>query len=105
MLNPNVRELLSERFAVDDEFTAAVFDGLSRPQKTLPCRFFYDPRGSELFEEITVLPEYYPTRTETAILKAHAAEMTGRVSDSGVLVELGSGSSLKTEILLAELPP
>ena len=48
MLNANLRELLSERFAVDDEFTAAVFDGLSRPQKTLPCRFFYDARGSEL---------------------------------------------------------
>lgn len=101
----NLRDLLSERFAlVDDEFTAAVLDGLSRPQKTLPCRFFYDARGSELFEEITALPEYYPTRTETAILQAHAGEMADGVSDSSVLVELGSGSSLKTEILLAELP-
>ena len=71
-----MRELLSERFAlVDDEFASAVLDGLSRPQKTLPCRFFYDARGSELFEEITRLPEYYPTRTEAAILEAHAAEM------------------------------
>jgi dimethylhistidine N-methyltransferase len=105
MLSPNVRELLSERFALDDdEFTAAVLDGLSRPQKSLPCRFFYDARGSELFEEITRLPEYYPTRTETAILEAHAAEMAGGVSDGGVLVELGSGSSLKTEILLEKLP-
>ena len=105
MSSPNVRELLSERFALDDdEFTAAVVDGLSRPQKTLPCRFFYDARGSELFEEITALPEYYPTRTETGILQAHAAEMAGGMSDAGVLVELGSGSSLKTEILLAELP-
>ncbi len=105
MLRPNVRELLSERFALDDdEFTNAVLDGLSRPQKTLPCRFFYDARGSELFEEITRLPEYYPTRTETAILETHAAEMADGVPDGGVLVEFGSGSSLKTEILLGELP-
>ena len=100
-----MRELLSERFALDDdEFANAVLDGLSRPQKTLPCRFFYDARGSELFEEITRLPEYYPTRTETAILEAHAAEMADGVPDGGVLVEFGSGSSLKTEILLGELP-
>jgi L-histidine Nalpha-methyltransferase len=105
MLTPNMRELLAERFAlVDDEFASAVIDGLSRPQKTLPCRFFYDARGSELFEEITRLPEYYPTRTETAILHAHAAEMAQGASDGGVLVELGSGSSLKTELLLGNLP-
>ncbi len=105
MLTPSVRDLLSERFAlVDDEFTTAVIDGLSRPQKTLPCRFFYDARGSELFEEITALPEYYPTRTETAILEAHAAEMADGVSEGGALVEFGSGSSRKTEILLSELP-
>ena len=72
--------------------------------KTLPCRFFYDARGSELFEEITRLPEYYPTRTEAAILEAHAAEMADGVPDGGVLVEFGSGSSLKTEILLRQLP-
>ena len=104
MLYPNMRELLSERFALDDEFASAVIGGLSRPQKTLPCRFFYDARGSELFEEITRLPEYYPTRTETAILKAHAAEMTEGLPEGGVLVEFGSGSSLKTEILLRQLP-
>jgi len=100
----NMRELLSERFAlVDDEFAFAVLDGLSRPQKTLPCRFFYDSRGSELFEEITRLPEYYPTRTEAAILAAHAGEMIDSMADGGVLVEFGSGSSRKTEILLQEL--
>lgn len=105
MLTPNMRELLSERFAlVDDEFALAVLDGLSRPQKTLPCRFFYDARGSELFEEITRLPEYYPTRTEAAILAACAGEMADGVPDDGVLVEFGSGSSRKTEILLQKLP-
>ena len=105
MLTPNMRKLLAERFAlVDGEFASAVLDGLSRPQKSLPCRFFYDARGSELFEEITALPEYYPTRTETAILKARAAEMAGGMGEGEVLVELGSGSSLKTEILLDKLP-
>ena len=105
MLTPNMRKLLAERFAlVDDEFTSAVLDGLSRPQKSLPCRFFYDARGSALFEEITRLPEYYPTRTEAAILEAHAAEMTEGIADGSVLVELGSGSSLKTETLLRKLP-
>jgi len=104
MLYPNMRELLSERFALDDEFASAVLGGLSRPQKTLPCRFFYDARGSELFEAITRLPEYYPTRTETAILKAHAAEMVEGLPEGGVLVEFGSGSSRKTEIVLRQLP-
>jgi dimethylhistidine N-methyltransferase len=102
---PNTRELLSERFALlDEEFVGAVIDGLSRPQKSLPCRFFYDARGSALFEEITRLPEYYLTRTEAAILAANAAQMAQAVPDGGVLVEFGSGSSLKTEILLEKLP-
>jgi dimethylhistidine N-methyltransferase len=90
--------------AEEDDFAAAVLDGLSRPHKSLPCRFFYDAAGSALFEEITQLPEYYPTRTETAILEMHAAEMAEAVPAGGVLVEFGSGSSLKTEILLRHLP-
>ena len=103
MLDTQHAQAAAERFALDDDdFAAAVLDGLSRPQKTLPCRFFYDARGSELFEEITRLPEYYPTRTEAAILEAHAAEMAEGVPDGGVLVEFGSGSSLKTEILLRQ---
>lgn len=104
MLNPNVRRRPELLPAEDDGFTAAVLEGLSKTHKTLPCRFFYDARGSELFEEITRLPEYYPTRTETAILEAHAAEIVAAVPDGGVLVEFGSGSSLKTEILIRQLP-
>ncbi len=104
MLNPKARRLPVTLPAEDDDFAAAVVDGLSRSKKTLPCRFFYDARGSELFEEITRLPEYYPTRTEAAILKANAVEMAQSVPDGGVLVEFGSGFSLKTEILLAQLP-
>lgn len=88
----------------DHEFAASVIEGLSKPRKSLPCRFFYDARGSELFEEITRLPEYYPTRTEIAILDTHAAEILSRVDDGAILVEFGSGSSRKTEILLAGLP-
>jgi dimethylhistidine N-methyltransferase len=90
--------------AEGDEFAVAVLEGLSRPHKSLPCRFFYDARGSELFEEITRLPEYYPTRTETAILDVHAGEMAEGVPAGGILVEFGSGSSRKTEILLRQLP-
>jgi dimethylhistidine N-methyltransferase len=104
MLQPRAKRLPGIARAEADDFAAAVLDGLSRPHKSLPCRFFYDARGSELFEAITRLPEYYPTRTETSILEAHAAAMAEAVPDGGVLVEFGSGSSLKTEILLRHLP-
>jgi dimethylhistidine N-methyltransferase len=86
-----------------NEFADAVVEGLSSSPKTLPCRYFYDARGSELFEAITYLPEYYPTRTETAILAAHASDIADRVPDGAILVEFGSGSSRKTELLLAEM--
>src|SRR5262249_37366195 len=86
-----------------EEFARAVLEGLSRPKKALPCRYFYDARGSELFEEITQQPEYYPTRAETQILKAHGAEIAGTIPPGGVLVEFGSGSSRKTELLLERL--
>jgi dimethylhistidine N-methyltransferase len=104
MIRPRAKRPPGVARAEADDFAAAVLDGLSRPHKTLPCRFFYDARGSELFEAITGLPEYYPTRTETAILQAHAGEMAEAVPSGGVLVEFGSGSSLKTEILLRHLP-
>jgi dimethylhistidine N-methyltransferase len=86
-----------------NDFAEAVVAGLSSSPKTLPCRYFYDARGSELFEAITDLPEYYPTRTETAILAAHASDVADRVADGAILVEFGSGSSRKTELLLAEM--
>ncbi len=89
----------------ESELAIAVIDGLSRPKKSLPCRFFYDARGSELFEEITRLPEYYPTRVETGILEDNGHEIVEGIGDRGVLVEFGSGSSRKTEILLRQLPP
>ena len=76
--------------------------GLSRPQKELPPKYFYDRRGSELFDEITRLPEYYPTRAERAILDAVAPEIATRTG-ADTLVELGSGTSEKTRLLLGAL--
>jgi L-histidine N-alpha-methyltransferase len=76
--------------------------GLTATPRELPPRWFYDERGSELFDRITRLPEYYPTRTERAILTAHAAEIAA-ASGAEVLVELGSGTSEKTRLLLTAL--
>jgi len=74
--------------------------GLGQPQKTLSPKWLYDRRGSELFEQITELPEYYLTRTETAILRENAEHLCGIVPNGGVLAELGSGASAKTRLLL-----
>jgi L-histidine N-alpha-methyltransferase len=82
-----------------DALRADVRVGLTATPKTLPPKYFYDARGSELFDEITRLPEYYPTRAETAILEASAAEIA-ELSRCESLVELGSGTSAKTRILL-----
>ena len=87
-----------------DEVARAALTGLSQPQKSLPSWLFYDARGSDLFEEITRLPEYYPTRTEAAILESAAADIAEDTPIGSVLVEFGSGSSRKTEILLKALP-
>jgi dimethylhistidine N-methyltransferase len=81
-------------------FLAAVLAGLARPQKAIPSRFFYDRRGSELFEEITRLEEYYPTRAELEIYEARGAEIAGLAPEVGALVEFGSGSSRKIRALL-----
>ena len=85
----------------DDERSLAndVLDGLTKPFKELPPKHFYDARGSELFEQITEQPEYYPTRTELAILRDSAAEIVARTG-AGELVELGAGASDKARLLL-----
>jgi dimethylhistidine N-methyltransferase len=80
-----------------------VLRGLSRPRKAIPCKYFYDERGSALFEEICQLDEYYLTRTEMAILRAHISEMAEAIGSHCELIELGSGSSLKTRLLLTHL--
>ena len=82
------------------QFRADVLRGLSAPKKELPCKYFYDEAGSALFEQITELEEYYPTRTELGIMRRHAAEMAGLLGPRCLLIEYGSGSSVKTRFLL-----
>ena len=96
-------DLYASAIEVDSDFASALFDGLSAPAKSIPCRFLYDAAGSELFEKITELPEYYPTRTETHILLERASQIARDIPPGAVLIEFGSGSSLKTELLLAEM--
>lgn len=79
-----------------------VRNGLAQSPKTLPPKWFYDEVGSELFDRITRLPEYYPTRTEAQILRDHSAEIAA-ATDADTLVELGSGTSEKTRMLLSAL--
>lgn len=89
----------------DPAFRDDVLAGLAAPIPAVPARWLYDRRGSELFEQITALPEYYPTRVETALLQRYSrsvAEMTGR---GDAVVEFGSGSSTKTPILLEAVTP
>lgn len=85
-------------------FRDDVVAGLRRAPKSLPCKYFYDARGSALFDRICALDSYYPTRTELAIMRAHVADIAGRLGRGCRLVEYGSGSSLKTRVLLDHLP-
>ena len=78
--------------------------GLTADRKTLPAKYFYDAEGSRLFEAICDLPEYYPTRTETALLRRIAPEIAARILDGAALVEFGSGASTKTRLLLDAMP-
>lgn len=82
------------------QFRAEVLRGLCALKKELPCKYFYDEIGSDLFEQITELEEYYPTRTELGIMECHAAEMAELLGPRCLLIEYGSGSSLKTRHLL-----
>jgi dimethylhistidine N-methyltransferase len=89
----------------DPAFRADVLAGLAAPIPAVPARWLYDRRGSELFEEITRLPEYYPTRTETAILERYSGEFAELLGTGEAVVEFGSGSSAKTPILLRAIRP
>src|SRR5450830_114503 len=81
-------------------FLQDALEGLSQAQKTLPCKWFYDETGSQLFEDITQTPEYYPTRVETRLLQQAAADISALIPQLRVLVEPGSGASVKTRTLL-----
>lgn len=86
-------------------FLAEVADGLSRPNKEIPAKFFYDARGCELFDQICEQPEYYLTRTELGILERNTGRMADLLGERCLLIEYGSGNSRKTRILLDRLGP
>ena len=86
-----------------DEFLRDVISGLNESQKRLPSKYFYDQRGSQLFDQICLLDEYYLTRTELEIMQAFAPEMADQIGSETMLIEFGSGSSVKTRLLLDEL--
>ena len=84
-------------------FRESVYAGLAMPKKTLPCCWLYDTRGSELFEQITELPEYYPTRTEVGILTANVNEISEAIGPYASMIEFGAGAGTKTRLLLSAL--
>jgi len=99
-----VRLALDGLDATMSDFKTDVVEGLARPQKQVPPKHFYDAEGSRLFEAITELPEYYPTRTELALLAEAAPQIAAAIPENAALVEFGSGASLKTRILLDAAP-
>lgn len=100
-----VEALTRPKIVVDPAFRADVLAGLTRRPRAIPARWFYDRRGSELFELITHLPEYYPTRTEAGILATIAPDLAKRVPFGSALVEFGSGSSTKTPLVIDAIRP
>lgn len=100
-----LRQISADDAGVDVAFRADVRAGPAQRQKAIPARWFYDATGSALFEDITTLPEYYPTRSETDLLTRHAANIAAATGPGRAVVELGSGSSTKTPLLLAAIDP
>lgn len=92
------------RTTEESDFAKDVLSGLAKPQKAIPPKYFYDAEGSRLFEAITELAEYYPTRTEVALLRRTAEEIAALIPPGAALVEFGSGASTKTRILLDAAP-
>lgn len=103
MLKPEAED--GQMTLADPQFRADVLAGLERRPRAIPARWFYDHRGSQLFEQITDLPEYYPTRTETALLHELCPELCVLVGEGRAVVEFGSGSSTKTPVLLRCVAP
>ena len=97
------KRLSSQRVDVS-EFEADVLEGLRAIPKHVPAKYFYDAAGSQLFERITELPEYYPTRCEIGILRNQGADIAKLIPQGAALVEFGSGSSKKARILLSAAP-
>lgn len=103
-LHPNLRPQRIDRRGADWSLIADVLRGLKSTPKHLSPTYFYDERGSQLFDRICTVPEYYVTRTETGILADNAVPIAGRIGEDSLLVELGSGASTKTRLLLERLP-
>lgn len=101
----SARLLFTDLHPRPTDMQAEIIAGLSRVRKQLPPKYFYDQRGSRLFDAITELPEYYPTRAEIGILERYGNEMADLVGRKVLLVELGSGSSYKIRVLLRALKP
>ena len=99
---PKSAQLTEQDDGITDDLRE-ILAGLSQPQKTISSKFFYDEKGSRLFDQICELPEYYLTRTELGILREHVVEMADRIGPKASLIEFGSGSSLKIRILLENL--
>jgi dimethylhistidine N-methyltransferase len=102
----NIRTLVGRHSLEDRDhaFARDVIGGLTARPKRLSPKYFYDETGSRLFEEITELPEYYPTRCELSILRAHAADMMALIPADAALIEFGSGSSRKSRLMLDAAP-
>src|SRR5580698_326767 len=96
-------DLVHSKTRQAESFRADVVAGLSASRKFLPSRWLYDDLGCELFEQITGLDEYYPTRTETAILRGNSARIAGFCGSRAALIEYGAGAGIKTEIVLRAL--
>lgn len=90
-------------YAAEDVFSRDILNGLTRTPKRIPSKYFYDARGSELFEQICEQPEYYLTRTELGILEEHAADIAAAIGPNALVVEYGSGAGIKTRLLLDAL--
>ena len=104
MLTQTLETTLLDQQPGSQTFLDDVLIGLQEFPRTLPCKYFYDKRGSRLFDEICELEEYYVTRTELAIMETNARDMAAQIGPGVMLVEYGSGSSVKTRILLNHLP-
>lgn len=104
-IEPGLRIVEYDDDGVDTAFREQVLAGLGQRHKAIPARWFYDETGSQLFEDITALPEYYPTRAETEILECHGADFAAAIGPGRAVIEFGSGSSTKTPLLLRAIAP
>lgn len=100
---PNLRETIVHDSALRDTFRSDVLEGLARPRKSIEPKHLYDDRGSEIFERICEVPEYYPTRTETRIFERRIGEIAGAIGAGATLIEPGAGSGEKAERLLGAM--